>query len=223
MFKVSPSGIGMLLECPRCLWLHYREEIKRPSGVFPSLPGGMDGMFKVYFDEWRAKGELPPEIAGKVEGKLFDDMEKLSVWRNNWKGMTAEIPEYDILLKGAVDDMLVMKDGTIAPFDFKTRGYPTKEDTHEHYRTQIALYSLLFQRNGLNVAKDGYLLFFWPSAYEKNSASFTTELIRLSVSPDNGMEILKRVHAIISGAKPEAADECPYCEYRDTAAPATLF
>ena len=100
MFKVSPSAIGMLLECPRCLWLHYREDVKRPSGIFPSLPGGMDGTFKTYFDSWRQQGKLPPEIEGKVNGKLFDDMEKLSVWRNNWKGLSAEFPEYDILLKG---------------------------------------------------------------------------------------------------------------------------
>ena len=214
MFKVSPSAIGMLLECPRCLWLHYREDVKRPSGIFPSLPGGMDGTFKTYFDSWRQQGKLPPEIEGKVNGKLFDDMEKLSVWRNNWKGLSAEFPEYDILLKGAIDDILLLEDGSVVPLDFKTRGYPTKEDTHEHYQPQLDLYALLFSKNGLNVAKEGYLLFFWPKAYANGNAEFSTELIKMSVSPEGGIKILEKVRDIISGDMPKAHAECGYCQYR---------
>ena len=142
MYRISPSLIGMLLECPRCLWLHFREDRKRPSGPFPSLPGGMDGTFKQYFDAHRAAGTLPPEIDGKVRGKLFPDRTKLDVWRNNWKGLRAEFPDYDLELKGAIDELLILDNGTVVPFDFKTRGYPTKADTHEHYRHQLDLYAL---------------------------------------------------------------------------------
>ena len=77
MIKVSPSGISSLLECPRCLWLQVNEEKKRPRGIYPSLPDGMDNVFKNYFDEYRARGEMPPEIEGKVAGRLFDDLRQL--------------------------------------------------------------------------------------------------------------------------------------------------
>lgn len=216
MIKVSPSLIGSLLECPRCLWLHFRKELKRPGGIFPSLPSGMDGVFKVYFDSYRAKRLLPPEIDGKVDGKLYTDLETLNVWRNNRKGIEKiTFPEYDLILGGAIDDLLVSTKGRFIPFDFKTRGYPIKEDTHEHYRHQLDLYSLLFEKNGHKVADHGYLLFFYPKSYAKNKAKFITELVKMDVSPERGVEVLKRVHEIVSGSKPAANEECDFCAYAE--------
>ena len=177
MIKISPSGISLLLECPRCLWLHVNEDKKRPRGIYPSLPDGMDNVFKKYFDEYRRRGEMPPEIDGKVEGRLFDDEQRLRQWREfnfGRGGISAQIAEYDMTLNGAIDDLLVSPDGEFVPFDFKTRGYPVKEDTHEHYRTQLDLYALLFEKNNLPPASYGYLLFFWPQAYEMGQASFKT-------------------------------------------------
>src|SRR3989344_7190120 len=98
MIKVSPSLIGSLLECQRCLWLHFNKGIKRPAGIFPSLPSGMDGVFKKYFDSYRKKRLLPPEINGKVTGTLFDDSEQLKIWGNNRKGLQAEFPKYNLTL-----------------------------------------------------------------------------------------------------------------------------
>lgn len=215
LYRISPSLIGMLLECPRCLWLHFREGVKRPSGPFPSLPGGMDGTFKAYFDEHRAAGTLPPEIDGKVEGKLFTDRSKLDVWRNNWKGLRTEFPEYGLELKGAIDDLLVAKDGRFMPFDFKTRGYPTKEDTHKHYQHQLDLYALLLENHGMPPSDTGYLLFFWPTAYALGAAQFATDVVKMSVDPDRGEQVLQKTHAILKGDTPQAHAECAFCEYRE--------
>ena len=40
-FKLSASALKLMEECPRCFWLHHHDK-KRPSGIFPSLPNGMD-------------------------------------------------------------------------------------------------------------------------------------------------------------------------------------
>lgn len=212
---ISPSQIGLLLECPRCLWLYFREGLKRPSGPFPSLPGGFDLLFKRYFDGFRRKGELPPELAGIVEAKLFDEMDKLDVWRNNWKGIRAEFPELKLLLKGAIDDLLVNKKGEFVPLDFKTRGYPTKEDTAAHYQTQLDLYALLFEKNGYTVADYGYLLFFWPQTYAEKSADFETELVKVDISPERGMATLQEVVKIVGGQQPPAHSNCEFCKFRE--------
>ena len=37
-----------MLECPRCFWLQIVKNIKRPQGIFPSLPSGMDQVGTVY-------------------------------------------------------------------------------------------------------------------------------------------------------------------------------
>lgn len=207
----------MLLECPRCLWLYANENIKRPFGIFPSLPGGMDELFKKYFDKYRRLGELPPEIEGKVKGKLFDDFDKLKALRevNFGKGgLCAQFSDLDIELRGAIDELLINDKGEYIPFDFKTRGYPTKDDTHKHYQYQLDLYSLLFEKNDMKSANYGYLLFFWPKGYDKRSASFDTELKKLEVSPKKGMEILHRVRSIVDAEKPKSHEKCEYCLYR---------
>lgn len=219
MIKISPSGISYLLECPRCLWLHINENKKRPRGIYPSLPDGMDNVFKKYFDEYRGRGELPPEIDGKIEGKLFDDVKLLNSWREfnfGRGGIRAEIPEYDMLLSGAIDDLLVSPDNKFTLFDFKTRGYPTKEDTHEHYRHQLDLYALLFEKNGLALTGYGYLLFFWPESYGLGMANFRTELVKMDVSPSRGMSVLQKVRSIIDSPTPATHQACEYCIYRES-------
>ena len=120
--KISPSGISYLLECPRCLWLHMNEDRKRPRGAYPSLPDGMDNVFKKYFDEYRSRHELPPEIEGKVEGKLFDDLRQLHQWREfnfGRGGISTEFPEYNMKVSGAIDELLIAPDGKFIPFDFR--------------------------------------------------------------------------------------------------------
>lgn len=214
LFRVSPSGIGQLLDCPRCLWLFYREGLARPEGIFPSLPSGMDGIFKEYFDKYRNTNKLPTEVAGKIEGKLFKDIDKLKMWRSRNYGLQAEFPEFNIFLKGLIDDLFVTSDNKYIIFDFKSRGYPIKEDTHSHYQHQLDLYALLFERNNLPPANFGYLLFFYPINYNEGIAKFSTELVKMDVSPKRGYEILRKVHQIITGKQPLSHSECKYCQYR---------
>ncbi|HLC86658.1 MAG TPA: hypothetical protein VJH65_00050, partial [Candidatus Nanoarchaeia archaeon] len=120
-YKISPSTINLMLECPRCFWLQIVKNIKRPAGIFPSLPSGMDGILKVHFDKFMEKGELPPEIKELKGCRLFDDREKLKIWRSNFKGL--EYTEGDVMLRGAVDNILV-KGKKLIVLDYKTRGFP---------------------------------------------------------------------------------------------------
>ncbi|MEK6812320.1 MAG: hypothetical protein AABX76_02065, partial [Nanoarchaeota archaeon] len=103
-FKLSPSSLNLMKECPRCFWLDKHNVWKRPSGIFPSLPSGMDKILKVHFNKFRDKGELPPELCNKEDClnlKLFDDKEKLKTWQNNLRGISWEDKEGNIL-HGAV-------------------------------------------------------------------------------------------------------------------------
>lgn len=216
---ISPSLVGYLSECPRCLWLHYNESVKRPRGAFPSLPDGMDDTFKKYFDTFRAQGTLPPEIESKVEGRLYDDLGKLDVWRNTnfgRGGLAAEFPEISIRLRGAIDDLLVSDDGKYIPLDFKTRGYPAKEDTHRHYQHQLDCYALLFEQNNMPPAGFGYLLFFWPERYHDHAAYFQSELVKLDVQPERARELLRKVRNLLDGPIPPSHETCEYCLYRES-------
>jgi len=79
-YRLSPSALNLMKECPRCFWLTQHKVWKRPSGIFPSLPSGMDRVLKVRFDRFRDRGEMPPELCENnscVGMRLFDDDEKL--------------------------------------------------------------------------------------------------------------------------------------------------
>ena len=96
----------------------------------------MDRIIKDYFDTYRAKNELPPEM-GNLDGvKLYSDVDKLKIFRNNFKGIQYT-DEKGNLYRGAVDDLLQTSDGKIIVLDYKTRGFPLKEDTHKHYQNQL--------------------------------------------------------------------------------------
>jgi len=211
---VSPSLIGTLSECPRCLWRHYNEGIKRPDGIFPSLPSGMDGVIKKYFDTFRSKSQLPPEIKDEIKGTLFTDLVKLNPWRSNWKGISHIFNKYNFLLRGAIDELIVSPEGEFIPFDFKTRGYDLKDDTHLHYQTQLDMYALLFNKNDYKTANYGYLLFFWPAQYANSQTKFNTKLIKMDLDPERGLRLLKSAYEILAGSKPKASNTCQYCAFR---------
>ena len=69
-YRLSPSALNLFKECPRCFWLTHHKVWKRPSGIFPSLPSGMDRILKVHFDKFRDGGRLPPEICESGECEL---------------------------------------------------------------------------------------------------------------------------------------------------------
>lgn len=199
-------------ECPRCFWLTQHGVWKRPSGVFPSLPSGMDSILKVHFDKFRDKGELPPELCdnGECSGcRLFDNRDQLMIWRNNFKGISWTDNAGNIL-HGAVDNLLV-KGNKIIVLDYKTRGFPVKEDTHEHYQNQLDIYNLLLRKNGYETEDYAFLLFYVPKeVLVTGEVIFYTQLIKMNVDVKNAEDVWKKAIKLLEGDCPEKT--CEWCE-----------
>lgn len=212
-YTFSPSSLSLLRDCPRCFWLHFNKGIRRPEGAFPSLPSGMDRILKAHFDSFMEKGLLPPELQS-LEGEvtLFDDIELLKAWRNNLKGIQWKDKEGN-LFRGAVDNLLV-KGGKLVVLDYKTRGYPVKDDTVEHYQDQLNIYTLLLRKNGYKTEDYAYLLFFHPDKVnERGEVLFHRDLIKMPVSVKNAEDLFKKVLKMLESDIPKASDECDYCEW----------
>ncbi|MDI6917571.1 MAG: PD-(D/E)XK nuclease family protein [Thermoplasmatales archaeon] len=214
-YNFSPSSLSLLKECPRCFWLHFNKGIKRPEGIFPSLPGGMDKILKAHFDSFRDSDELPPELKGMDdEVTLFDDAELLKVWRNNFKGIQWT-DEKGNFFRGAVDNIL-QKGKKLIVLDYKTRGYPLKEDTAKHYQDQLDIYNLLLRKNGYETEDYAYLLFYHPDRVnEDGDFVFHTDLIRMDISVKNAERIFKEAVKVLEGDMPEAPDNCQFCRWVD--------
>jgi len=211
--KLSPSAINLMLECPRCFWLEKHKVWKRPAGVFPSLPGGMDMVLKKHFDKFMERGQLPPEIReyGLENGyTLFNDKAKLEIWRNNRKGIQYKDKTSGIILMGAVDNLLT-KGKKIIVLDYKTRGYPLKEDTHEHYQAQMDIYNFLLRKNGYDTEDYAYLLFYYPrEVSETGELIFDTKLIKIKTDAKKGGQYFNDAIKLLEGDCPK--ETCEWCE-----------
>ena len=210
--RLSPSTLNLFLECPRCFWLHINESIHRPRGPFPSLPSGMDNVIKVYFDKYRAKGELPPEIKGKVEGKLIADLQLLKKWRNWRTGLEYKDNALGVTLFGALDDCLQDNDHYIV-LDYKTRGFPPREgDSEKYYDNQIGCYSLLLEENGYPTKGIGYLVYYYPEKVEKDGRiDFNIKVVKLDIDPNRARKTLKDAIKLLNNSIPPHHSECEYC------------
>jgi hypothetical protein len=214
-YKFSPSSLNLLKDCPRCFWLHFREGIRRPRGIFPSLPSGMDRILKEHFDTFMGKGELPPGLSGLGKNvELFDDVELLNEWRNNFRGISWEDKEGN-RLRGAVDNIL-KKGKKLIVLDYKTRGYPLKEDTAAYSQDQLDLYNFLLRKNNYETANYAFLLFYHPDKVsEGGDIAFHADLVKMKVDVKNAENILKEALATLEGKMPEPAEDCEYCKWAE--------
>ena len=222
-FKLSPSSISLMEKCPRCFWLEKHKKWSRPDTPFPQLPNGMDKIIKAHFDRFMERGEMPPEIKDHhhTKGlKLFENKELLKAWRNNLKGIRWEDKDGTILF-GAVDNILVNGKKLIV-LDYKTKGYPIKDETESgnSYQNQLDFYNFLLRKNKYETENYGFLLFYIPKEVSENGqVIFDTLLARRNTEVNNAEKIWKKAIELLNGDCPKKS--CEWCngkiDIRDTA------
>ena len=213
-FKLSPSSISLMENCQRCFWLEKHGVWKRPESIFPSLPSGMDRILKIHFEKFAKKGMLPPELCENSDCanmKLFDDLELLKIWQNNFKGIKWGDKNGNEI-HGAVDNLLI-KGKKLIVLDYKTRGYALKEDTTEHYKNQLDIYNFLLRKNGYETEEYSFLLFYIPKeVLETGEVIFDTELKKIKADVKNAEELFEKALKLLNSDCPE--EGCVWCEGR---------
>jgi len=213
-YKLSPSALNLMKECPRCFWLAQHKVWKRPSGIFPSLPSGMDRILKIHFDKFMEQGKLPPELCDNgecVDMKIFDDKEKMKIWQSNFKGIQFTDKDGN-LLRGAVDNILV-KGKKLIVLDYKTRGYPLKEDTAQFSQNQLDTYNFLLKKNGYETENYAFLLFYVPrEVMATGEVIFDTELVKMKVDVDSAESVWLKAIKLLNSDCP--SETCEWCEGR---------
>jgi len=218
-FRLSPSSISLMNDCSRCFWLDKHGKWKRPAGIFPSLPSGMDSVLKKHFNKFRDKGLLPPELCDnnncsdmKLFGSNNEEKELLKSWQNNLQGIRWTDSSGNILA-GAVDNILVnKKDGKLIVLDYKTKGFKLREDSHKYYKNQMDFYNFLLRKNGYKTEDYSFLLFYVPdSVTETGEVIFDTTLIKMDVDVKNAENIFNKAIELLEGKCP--SDRCDWCRF----------
>jgi len=216
IFKLSPSSLKIFENCPRCFWLQIKRKTSRPSMGFPTLPSGMDRILKIHFDRFRDKGELPPEIKKEIgdEYKLFNDIKLLEEWRSNFKGVQYMDEGTDILLHGAVDNILV-KGKKLIVLDYKTRGGAVKEDTVAYSQLQLDLYNFLLRKNNYDTEDYAFLLFYMPKEVKENGdIMFNTHLEKVEINVENVERVFNEALGVLESEEPpEPSQKCEFCRW----------
>ncbi|MFC1594405.1 PD-(D/E)XK nuclease family protein [Candidatus Omnitrophota bacterium] len=213
--RLSPTGsLALFLDCPRCFWLQMNKKIKRPRGIFPSLPSGMDLVIKSYFDTFRMKGELPPQIDGQVKGKLFNDEQLLNRWRS-WltTNLKYEDKSLNVSLSGALDDCLIDDDYFI-PLDYKTKGSEVKGDPAKYYQHQLDCYCLMLDSNGYKTKGLAYLVYYSPLQVERNGEfTFRVQPMEIATNIESARKLIEDAVAFLKEPLPKINHDCEYCSW----------
>lgn len=205
--------------------------IYRPQGPFPSLPSGMDNLIKKYFDYYRLREKLPPELEGKVgSAQLFPDVEMLDRWRSWRTGLVYQDEATGTILSGALDELMV-DNGSYIVTDYKTRGYDIKKGGEHYYQNQLNMYALLLEKNNMPPTDYAWLVYWIPRdiILAKNNSSqdlfssaeevgearvkFSVELKKVKISTEKAMEVFQSAIKLIEGPMPASHTQCAFCSW----------
>lgn len=222
---LSPSGLGLFKECPRCFWLAKNidkaQRLEKPKTIMPTILNGLDGIYKNHWDRYRQEGALPPEVRGQLAGfKPFQDQGLMDRWRNWKSGLKAHIGK-SIVMCGALDECVVTPKGLFAPFDYKSRGAAQKEGGSEkYYQHQLDSYSFMMEQEGYAQAGFACLGYYWPTEVTgagagKATLTFACEVERLDVDKMRAVSLAKDAADCLTGTMPAHGPECNLCNYLD--------
>ncbi|RJQ14335.1 hypothetical protein C4553_01315 [Candidatus Parcubacteria bacterium] len=206
-YRLSPSSLNLLRDCPRCFWLKYRLKIDRPSSPLASIATGLDLNIKNYFGKYRVKGLLPPILEKKVSGRNLKLVPRPI-------SFLKFIDEEGVVFVGKLDEALILDDKFYAPLDHKTRASPT-QNVHQAYQLQMDAYDLLLEKNGYKTKNVAFLAYFTPRSGELHLGfPFDLDLKEIKTSPQRAQDFINKAKdTLLSEDIPVASPTCQFCGY----------
>lgn len=134
MISLTPSQIIEYLYCPRYTYFEYVLQIPQHEEKYYKVMRGRE----LHMEKARQNVEYLRRRIGVTEKRL-----------NQY--LTND------LLRGEVDEVLWLKDGTMAPLDYKFARY--EEKVYDTYKTQLYCYAWLIRENFGKDVDRGYLVY----------------------------------------------------------------
>lgn len=216
-FTLSPSDFAFLWEeCRRCFYLKAVHRFPRPRAGLPRIFSVIDERMKACFE-----GRRTDVVAGMPPG-VFEHGERLVDSR------PIEVPVPDRVfrcrLRGRVDTVARLDDGTYAVVDFKTAG--ARAAHVPRYARQLHAYALALEQPapggfGLGPVSRLGLVIFEPEKFSADPTGPTGLAGGVSwveIPRDDGafLGFLAEVLSVLARPTPPGgAPLCPWCVYRD--------
>ena len=224
MIKISRTGVEQYMKCPRCFVLQYKHRIRLDSLPF-TLNSAVDNLCKNEFDHYRKLKEPHPMFKDNGIDAVPFDHPKMDEWRENFKGIRYINEEEGYNFGGAVDDIWQKPNGELIISDVKSTAKKVFDwdktwsewDYPKAYKRQLEIYQWLFRRNGFEVAKEAYLVYFNGLKNEpffNQELKFELHVIKLECD-DSWVEekLLEAVNLLKSDEFPPPSESCDVCSY----------
>lgn len=215
-YKLSPSSLKVMKDCPTCFWYQIKKKIRRPPSPMSQLPNRIEDQILNRFKKFRDKGELPPELKGiKNKGLINSDLHK--EWKN--KGISFAYDD-DIVIMGKLDDVLEGNNKLLV-LDYKTAGKSPEKCTLEHfkedivkydYQMQVDLYNYILRSNGMNTEDYSCFLFIYIESMDENGKiKLGNKLIRINSNLKRVEQVIKEAKEILEKNVPPIG-KCEHCK-----------
>ncbi len=165
--RISAKNLGELARpefCPRCFWLKSHARYL-PFQIFPGIFSSIDAYTKRVIHAWMDRNGGAPfglENLGDVAGYVDP---------TRYSRFMMKVPEHDILLTGAPDEILTFRDGSIAVIDYKTARFtPAQDRLMPMYVVQLNGYAAIAEHQGLGRVSKLALVYAEPVTDERTAA-----------------------------------------------------
>lgn len=187
MISLYPSQIIEYLYCPRFTFFEYVLRVPQQEDKFHKVKRGRD----VHNEKLERNKEYLRKRLG-VEKK----------WLDQYLGGDG--------LRGVVDEVLCLKDGSFAPLDYKFAQW--NEKVYETYRQQLFCYAVLIEQNFNTEVHRGYLVY-------TRSKNKVVEVPISDTEKETIKESIESIRVIIEGNRFPSATKykkrCVNCTYQN--------
>lgn len=217
MIGLSTSALSVFRDCARCFWLEKNRKIKRPRGIFPSLPKGMDRVMKEQVEEVIRTGGQVPALLTINGAQPFSDRERIEKFRS-WRTFqrNLQIGAQTVTVWGELDDLIEhLETGLVSPWDYKTKGTEPDENYGKlYYENQLDTYHFLLEGQDLKCTGKGYLSYGWPIQIRDQVVIFGWKNLIMDTVPDRAVAIVTMAVECLMGPEPHVGSpSCEYCNY----------
>lgn len=214
LWKFTPSSLYSFIDCKACFWAENHIG-KHPFTLPLRLNDAMDTKFKHRYDKFRKLGQLPPELKDLKGYKLFDDFKTLESWRTKSSALEYVNQADGYFLKGKIDEVLVNPEEELVPSDYKSSGDPPKHDKYKYYELQLNAYALMIENKGYKVAKEAFLLHYFPEDPTETSINVKLDfhIDRVKLDLNKFQKTMKEMVNLLENPFPGTKSICKKCSW----------
>lgn len=221
--RISAKNLGEVALpdfCSRCFWVKLRIHNRLPYQIFPGIFNSIDAYSKRIVHSWLNKhGNLPSWLAGLGDIVTYRHPPHYSKFQ-------IVHAEYDILLTGSPDGVLVRRDGSHIIVDYKTAKYTaTQDELFPMYETQLNAYALIGEQRDLAPVSGLALVYTEPITDEASATEdvnhrgsgfamgFVATVLEVTLDTNILMPLLARTREIYNlQTSPSGRDGCKDCK-----------